>query len=74
MKKYFTDAEMKHIHYAGLIMIYMQALRFLTDYLNGDIYYNIKYPEQNYDRAKNQFILLQQLEKFLEANYNLSLL
>ena len=74
MKKYFTDAEMKHIHYAGLIMIYMQALRFLTDYMNGDIYYNIKYPEQNYDRAKNQFILLQQLEKFLEANYNLSLL
>ena len=74
MKKYFTDAEMKHIHYAGLMMIYMQALRFLADYLNGDVYYNIKYPEQNYDRAKNQLLLLQQLEEFLEANYNLSLL
>ena len=74
MKKYLTEAEKKHIHYAGIMMIYMQALRFITDYLNGDVYYNIKYPEQNYDRAKNQFILLQQLENFLETNYNVSLL
>ena len=72
MKKYFTDAEMKHIHYAGLMMIYMQALRFLTDYLNGDIYYLITNPEQNFDRAKNQLTLLQSLEEFLKINYNLA--
>jgi hypothetical protein len=33
----------------------MQAIRFLTDILNGDIYY---YPKQNLPRAQNQFTLL----------------
>ena len=37
----------------------MQALRFLTDYLYDDIYYNIKYKNQNLIRANNQITLLQ---------------
>jgi len=69
MKNYFTDSEKKYIHYAGLLMIYMQALRFITDYLNADIYYRIDYPEQNFDRGRNQLILLKQLEEFLELTY-----
>lgn len=71
MKNSLTDAEKKHIHYAGLLMIYMQALRFLTDYLSGDIYYRIEYPEQNFDRAINQFSLLQSLEEYLEKRKSL---
>jgi esterase/lipase superfamily enzyme len=39
----------------------MQAIRFLTDYLNDDIYYGAKYPRHNFMRAKNQSILLEQL-------------
>jgi Ser/Thr protein kinase RdoA (MazF antagonist) len=70
MDKQLTDSEKKYIHYAGLLMIYMQTLRFLTDYLNGDIYYRIEYSEQNYNRGKNQLILLQKLEEFLSSNYN----
>lgn len=69
MNKYLTDAEKKYIHYAGLLMIYMQALRYLTDYLNGDKYYHIIYPEQNYDRAKNQLLLLEKLEEYLAKEY-----
>lgn len=42
-------------------MIYMQALRFLTDYLNGDAYYGASYPEQKLVRATNQITLLQRL-------------
>jgi hypothetical protein len=42
-------------------MIYMQAIRFLTDYLNNDIYYGAKYPRHNLVRAGNQFTLLQRL-------------
>jgi thiamine kinase-like enzyme len=72
MEKQLTESEKKYIHYAGLLMIYMQALRFLTDYLNGDIYYRIEYPEQNLTRAKNQFILLEKLERFLGTEYNFS--
>jgi len=66
MNNQFTPAEKSHIHHAGILMIYMQALRYLADYLNEDIYYRINYPEQNFDRAKNQFILLNDLEQFLE--------
>ncbi len=60
-----SQLELKNIHYAGLLIIYMQAMRFLTDYLNDDIYYRTTYPNQNWDRAKNQLILLQKLEFYL---------
>jgi thiamine kinase-like enzyme len=69
MEKHFTSAEKKYVHYAGLLMVYMQAMRFLTDYLNGDVYYRIAYPDQNFDRAKNQLVLLQRLEEFLSKEY-----
>jgi thiamine kinase-like enzyme len=69
MEKHFSPAERKYVHYAGLLVVYMQAMRFLTDHLNGDIYYRITYPEQNFDRAKNQLVLLQRLEEFLGKEY-----
>lgn len=69
MEHQLTTAEKKYIHYSGILMIYMQALRFITDYLNGDQYYQTTYSEQNLDRAKNQLLLLQKLEMFLAANY-----
>ena len=64
-----TKEEKDHIHFAGLIMIFMQGIRFLTDYLHGDIYYKIEYPEQNLNRALNQLILLERLEEFLQREY-----
>lgn len=53
-----SEKEQRSIYDAGSIMIYMQALRFMTDYLNGDVYYQIQYPEHNLVRAKNQITLL----------------
>ena len=45
-------------------MIYMQALRFITDHINDDKYYGAKYEGQNLVRATNQMVLLQRyLEK-----------
>ncbi len=41
------------------VMIYEQALRFMTDYLEGDHYYAIDYPTHNLSRARNQLCLLQ---------------
>ena len=52
-----TD-EIKHLNYAGEFMIYMQALRFFTDFLNNDIYYNTQYPDNNLVRTLNQLKLL----------------
>ena len=62
---FFTPAEKEHLHLAGLLLIYMQALRFLTDHLNGNVYYKVQYEAQNLDRAKNQLLLLQSLERLL---------
>ncbi|MFC0775140.1 phosphotransferase enzyme family protein [Terrimonas alba] len=61
MKNELTATEKKYFFYAGTFMIYMQALRFITDYLNDDKYYGAKYPRHNYVRAKNQLVLLERL-------------
>lgn len=61
MKNILTSVEKELILFSGKYIIYMQAIRFLTDYLNGSIYYPVKYVTQNLDRAKNQFRLLYEL-------------
>ncbi len=58
MGNVLNETEKHHFIFSGKFMIYMQAIRFLTDFLNGDIYYEIKYPEHNFTRAKNQLKLL----------------
>lgn len=64
MKRELTALEKIYFFYAGRFSIYMQALRFLTDYLNDDKYYGSIYPGQNLIRASNQIVLLQ---KYIEA-------
>lgn len=51
-------AEKQFFIYAGKFMIYMQAVRFITDFLNGDVYYKTTYPEHNLVRGLNQIDLL----------------
>lgn len=58
MRPYLTEDEKGLVLYAGKFMIYMQAMRFLTDYLNGDVYYKVSYDRHNLDRAVNQLVLL----------------
>lgn len=43
---------------AGEIMTLIMGLRFFTDHLQGNIYYRVSYPNQNFHRAKNQMIFL----------------
>lgn len=59
------DIEKNYFGYAGKFMIYMQALRFLTDHLNNDIYYGSKYEGHNFVRAGNQATLLKRLNQFI---------
>lgn len=58
-------AEKEALPYAGAFMIYMQALRFLTDFLNNDVYYGAHYPDQNFIRAGNQMVLLENLQQLI---------
>jgi hypothetical protein len=68
--KEFSAEEQNHIHHSGVLLVYMQSMRFVTDFLNNDIYYKTNYPEQNLNRALNQLILLEKLEEFLASEYN----
>lgn len=68
MASELTDSEKELCLYAAKYMIYMQAIRFLTDFLNGDTYYATSYPKQNLVRAQNQFTLL---HRYLEAEERL---
>ncbi len=53
-----TEVERANLLLGGKIVIYMQAIRFLTDYINKDVYYKITTPEQNLLRTRNQLNLL----------------
>lgn len=53
-----TPLEIKYLPLAAKTMIFIMALRFLTDYLNNDTYYKTKYEAHNLDRANNQFKLI----------------
>lgn len=59
-----TPAEKELFIYSGKFMIYMQAIRFLTDFLNGDVYYQTQYAGHNLVRTQNQLTLL---ERYFEA-------
>lgn len=48
--------------FAGIMMTYIMGLRFLADFLRGNTYYHISYPEQNLVRARNQLRLIELLE------------
>src|SRR5687768_14968147 len=50
--------ELEAVGAAGAIVTYEQAVRFLTDWIAGDVYYRIGRPAQNLDRARAQFRLL----------------
>lgn len=53
-----TPEEAKSLLIAGEVMTYIMGLRFLTDHLQGNIYYKVQYPDQNFHRAKNQMTFL----------------
>ncbi len=57
-----TSTEIDHLVYGAEIIIYEQAIRFLTDYLLGDLYYRSRYHGHNLVRARNQFALLQSVQ------------
>jgi Ser/Thr protein kinase RdoA (MazF antagonist) len=62
MRDELTQTENKYFRFAGKFMVYMQALRFMSDHLKDDVYYGSQYEGHNLMRANNQLALLQELE------------
>ena len=62
---FLTPVEMENLPYAAALFPYMQAVRFFADYINGDTYYKIKYPEHNLVRTRNQMALFRSVMSHL---------
>ena len=62
-RDFLTPIEMEMLPYAVALFPFMQCVRFLADYLNGDTYYKIKYPSHNLDRARNQLALYRDVRR-----------
>ena len=66
MAPYLNQEEINYIGLSIKILTYELVLRFLTDYINGDTYFKIKYPHHNADRFVNQYLLLKDIESKLD--------
>lgn len=62
-----TAAEIDHLAFSARYITFEQVLRFLMDYIDGDTYYKIKYPEHNLVRTHAQYKLLQSMEQQYDA-------
>ena len=60
---FLTKEELEWLPNAVALFPYMQAVRFLTDHINGDTYYKISYPGHNLVRTKAQLQLLRKIEE-----------
>lgn len=65
MRPLMSEEELNAVPFAGKMMTYIMALRFLADFLRGNTYYHITYPDQNKVRARNQLHLLGILSKLV---------
>ena len=62
-----TAGELEYLPWGARLMTLECGIRFLTDYLDGDHYFRIHYPEQNLDRCRTQFKLVRDMEEQFEA-------
>ena len=60
---FLSDKEISLLPHAAKFMTFIMGLRFLTDYLEGDVYYKTNHPEHNIERARAQFRLVKEIEK-----------
>ena len=61
-----TEAELEYLPWGARLMTLECGIRFLTDYLDGDNYFHVCYPEQNLDRSRTQFKLVWDMEQQFE--------
>jgi hypothetical protein len=64
---FITGPELNSLIEGALLLPYMQGVRFLTDYLEGDIYFKIHSPHHNLKRVRAQFQLVKKLEEASEV-------
>lgn len=57
-----TKEEVDLLPFASKLLTFECGMRFLVDFLNGDVYFKTEYPEHNLVRARTQFKLVADIE------------
>ena len=60
---FLTEAEVDHLVFSGKLITMETGLRFLTDYLNGDLYFKTRHPTHNLERFLVQARLVESIER-----------
>ena len=60
---FLTDRERESLIAGAKVIVFEQGIRFLSDHLSGDVYYKVARPDQNLDRCRTQFKLLESIEQ-----------
>ena len=61
-----SESEIRALPMGALILTYETGIRFLSDYLDGDVYFRTSYPDHNLDRARNHFKLVADMEEKMD--------
>ncbi len=61
-----TEREINYLPFSAKLMTYECGMRFLTDYINGDKYFRVHFPDHNLVRCRTQFALVADIEKKLD--------
>lgn len=62
-REFLTEPEREHLVFAGKLITFTIGIRFLTDYLAGDVYFKVHRPGHNLDRARTQFKMIEEIEQ-----------
>ncbi len=68
---FLNRAEIEYLALSAQYMTFIMGLRFLTDYIAGDVYYLIKYPDQNLRRCRAQFRLMECMRDKYNETYDI---
>ena len=66
LPRIFTEKEIEFLPFSAKLLTFECGMRFLTDYLDGDVYFGTAYPEHNLDRCHTQFKLVADMEQKFE--------
>lgn len=61
--EFLTRTEREQLVFSGKLITFEMGIRFLTDYLSGDVYYKTARPGQNLDRCRTQFRLIESISQ-----------
>ena len=67
VKETLTESENDNLSFGAILMTYECGMRFLTDYLEGDVYFKIRREGHNLDRCRTQMKMLERMEENIGA-------